>query len=323
MTTAKEELRVSAAPYLWRGMSVSKRMNLIFVALMFPAAAAIYYYGYRALFIMLTSVVSAVVTEYLVKKLRGKPFVLDGYAQVIGLLFALTLPPTVDLWIVAIGTIFAVGVVKEAFGGLGYHVFHPALAARAALAASFATMSVWIRPTGFSGDLIIAEAPLGESFVWSFRFGARMALYRDMLLGNVAGNIGETSVILILLGAIILLVFRLIDWRLPAVYLGTVVVLSLAFGADPAFQLLAGGLMLGAFFIAPDTVTSPVTHNGRIIFAVGCGLMTVIIRLFGTLPEGVYYAILFMNAVTPLIDRYVKVRPLGLPRKAVKKSATA
>ncbi len=322
MTTVEREFQVSAAPYLWRGLSIRKIMFFTLLALLFPTAAGIYFYGYRAIWVIVTSMTAAVLTEYLCKKLRGRAFVMDGSSLVIGLLLALTLPPTLDLWMVALGAIFAVAVVRETFGGLGQNIFSPAMGARAFLAISFTKeMSTWIKPMGFAAEMVITEPPLGERFVWSWRWAARLALYKDMFLGNIAGDLGETSVLLILIGAIILLVFKLIDWRIPVTYLVTVALFSLIVGADPIFQLLAGGLMLGAFFIATDTVTSPITHKGRIIFTVGCGLVTVIIRLFGSLPEGVYYSILFMNAVTPLIDRFTKVRPLGL-RKAVKSAAT-
>lgn len=321
MTTAEMALPVSAAPYLRQGLSVRKIMFYTLLALMFPAAAAVYFYGYRAILVMVTSMVTAVLTEYLVKKLRGREFIMDGSALVTGLLFALTLPPTIDLWIAVLGVVFAIAIVKEAFGGLGYYIFSPAMGARAFLAASFAKeMSTWIKPMGFAAERIITDIPLSEDFVWSWRLAARLALYKDMLFGNVAGNLGETSILLILIGAFILLAFKLIDWRIPVAYIGTVALLSLALGEDPVFQVLAGGLMLGVFFIATDPVTSPITHKGRIIFAVGCGLVTMVIRRFGTLPEGVYYGILFMNALTPLIDRFVKVKPLGF-RKAVKSAA--
>jgi electron transport complex protein RnfD len=181
-------------------------------------------------------------------------------------------------------------------------------------------MTTWIKPMGFAIDTIITTTPLDGNFVWSWRWAARLALYKDMFLGNTAGSIGTTSALLILIAGGILLTLKIIDWRVPLAYVGTVAVLSLAMGVDPILQMLAGGLMLGAFFMATDPVTSPITHRGRIIFAVGCGVLTIIIRLFGGMPEGVFYAILFMNAVTPLIDRYVKVRPFGFQK--VVQSAT-
>jgi electron transport complex protein RnfD len=288
-------------------------MFLTLLALLFPAAGAVYLYGSRAILIITTSVAIAVLTEYLAKKLRGREFVMDGSALVTGLLFALILPPTVNLWMVTLGSIFAIAIVKEAFGGLGYYIFSPALSARAFLSLSFKTeMTTWIKPTGFGAARVITDFPLGQQLGWSLKLAERLPLYKGLFLGNVAGSIGETSIILILIGGAILLALKLIDWRIPLVYLVTVAILSLAVGLDPIFQLLAGGLMLSAFFAATDPVTSPITHRGRLIFALGCGLITVIIRRFGEVPEGTYYAIMFMNAFTPFIDRFVRVRPLGL-----------
>ena len=320
--TPQMEFQVSPSPHLWQGRSISKIMYLTLLALLFPTAAAIYFFGYRALLVILVSVSFAVLTEALVKKLRGRPFVMDGSALITGLLLALVLPPTIPLWMVAVGSVFSIAIVKEAFGGLGHNIFNPVLGARAFLTACFPVeMTTWIRPLGFVVDAVTTATPLNENFIWSWRWSARLALYRDMFLGNdMAGSLGETSVLLILAGGIILLMFKIIDWRVPLAYVGTVAVLSLVMGADPILQMLAGGLMLGASFMATDPVTSPITHRGRIIFAVGCGVLTIIIRRFGGMADGVYYPILFMNAVTPLIDRYVKVKPYGFQK--VVESAT-
>lgn len=319
--TPEMEFKVSPSPHLWRGRSTSKIMYLTLLALLLPTATGIYFFGYRALLVILVSVSFAVLTEVLVKKLRGRPFVMDGSAIITGLLLALVLPPTIPLWMVAVGSVFSIAIVKEAFGGLGHNIFNPVLGGRAFLTACFSVeMTTWIKPMGFAADAIITTTPLDENFVWSWRWAARLDLYKDMFLGDTAGSIGTTSALLILIGGGILLALKLIDWRVPLAFVGTVAVLSLVMGADPILQMLAGGLMLGAFFMATDPVTSPITHRGRIIFAVGCGVLTIIIRRFGGMPEGVYYAILFMNAVTPLIDRYVKVRPFGFQK--VVKSAT-
>jgi electron transport complex protein RnfD len=182
-------------------------------------------------------------------------------------------------------------------------------------------MTTWIKPTGFVADTITTATPLSESFVWSWRWAARLSLYQNMFLGNDrAGSLGETSALLILAGGIILLVFKIIDWRIPLAYFGVVALLSWVMGRDVILQILSGGLLLGAIFMATDYVTSPITRRGRIIFGIGCGILTVIIRNFASAPEGVCYSILFMNAVTPLIDRYVKVKPLGF-QKVVKSEA--
>ncbi|GAH62397.1 unnamed protein product, partial [marine sediment metagenome] len=207
-----------------------------------------------------------------------------------------------------------IAIVKEAFGGLGHNIFNPALGGRAFMAACFSVkMTTWVSPTGFGADAVTTATPLNSSsFIWE---GDKLSLYRDLFLGNTGGSIGETSALLILLGGILLLALGIINWRIPVAYIGTVALLTLAFGQDAVLHVLAGGLMLAAFFMATDYVTSPITARGKIIFGIGAGILTVVIRRFGGLPEGVCYSILFMNAITPLIDRYVKVRPYGLVKK--------
>ena len=174
-------------------------------------------------------------------------------------------------------------------------------------------MTTWKAPMGFGADAVTTATPLGGVSEWQ-QFDP--SAYQAMFFGNIAGSIGETSVLLILVGGILLLALGIISWRIPVAYIGTVALLTLAFGQDAIFLVLAGGLMLGAFFMATDYVTSPITARGKIIFGIGAGILTVVIRRFGGLPEGVCYSILFMNAITPLIDRYVKVRPYGLVKKA-------
>ncbi len=311
--TLERKFLASPGPHLWKGLSVSKIMYIVVLALAFPAAAGIYFFGYRALLVMVVSVVAAVLTEYGIKRLRKKAFVMDGSAVITGLLLALVLPPTIPLWMAAIGSVFAIAIVKEAFGGLGYNIFNPALGGRAFMTASFsAEMTTWVLPMGFAGDAVTSATPLSERFIWE---ADKLSLYQDLLLGNTGGSIGETSALLILIGGLILIALRIIDWRIPLVYIGTVALFSLILGQDAIFHILAGGLLLGAFFMATDYVTSPLTHRGRIIFGLGAGILTVVIRRFGGLPEGVAFSILLMNAVTPLIDRYVKVRPYGLVKK--------
>lgn len=301
---------VSPGPHLWKGLSVSKIMYLVVIALMFPTGAAVYFFGYRALSVIGVSVATAVATEYICKRLRNRAFVMDGSAVVTGILLGLILPPTMPLWMVAIGSIFAISIVKEAFGGLGHNIFNPALGARAFMSASFSMqMTTWVLPMGFGADAVTSATPLSGASDWQ-QFDP--SAYQAMFLGNTTGSIGETSALLILIGGILLLALGIINWRIPAVYIGMVALMAVALGQDPLFHILAGGLMLGAFFMATDYVTSPLTNKGKIIFSVALGAMTVMIRQFGGMPEGVCYSILFMNAITPLIDRYTKVRPYGL-----------
>ena len=310
---------VSPGPHLWKGLSVSKIMYRVVYALMLPTGAAIYFFGYRAISVIGVSVGTCLLTEYGCKKIRGQPFVMDGSAVVTGILFGLILPPTIPLWMVAIGAIFSISIVKEAFGGLGHNIFNPALGGRAFMSISFpAQMTTWVLPMGFGADAVTSATPLSDSFVWP---ADRLSLYQAMFFGNRAGSLGETSALLILIGGGLLLGLGIINWRIPGIYIGMVALISFALGEDPLFHILAGGLMLGAFFMATDYVTSPLTNRGRIVFSVGLGAMTVIIRRFGGMPEGVCFSILFMNALTPLIDRYIKVKPYGLVKKKVESAS--
>ena len=312
-TAHERKFLISPGPHLWKGLSVSQIMYLVVLALLFPAGAGVYFFGYRALSVIGVSVGTAILTEYLCKKLRGQAFIMDGSAIVTGLLLALILPPTISLWMVALGSIFAIAIVKEAFGGLGHNIFNPALAARAFMSVSFSIqMTAWVLPMGFGADAITTATPLSESFVWQ---ADKIPLYQAMFLGNTAGSIGETSALFILIGGGFLLARGIINWRIPAIYIGMVALMALGFGEDPLFHILAGGLMLGAFFMATDYVTSPLTNHGKIVFSVALGVLTMLIRHFGGMPEGVCYSILFMNAITPLIDRFIKVRPYGLVKK--------
>lgn len=316
------EVVVSASPHLRTGLSAERIMWLVVTALIPAAAAGVYFFGWQALKIILVSVVTAVVTEALTRLLLKRPITIgDGSAAVTGLLLALTLPPTVPWWIPAAGSAFAIVLGKQIYGGLGYNPFNPALVGRAFLLASWpALMMNWVWP---DGSLAWAAGPTAEALgvsvdavagataleLWGD--GITKIPYLQMYLGNIAGSIGETSALAILLGGLFLLVNKIIDWRIPVGYLGSVALLAYLMGEDPLFQLLAGGLMLGAFFMATDYVTTPVTPRGRLIFGVGCGLLTMLIRKYGGPPEGVCYAILLMNIATPLIDRWTVPKRFG------------
>jgi len=309
----EKRMLITHAPHIWKGFSISKIMYIVVAALLFPAAAAIYFFGYYSMILIAVSIAVAVLTEFIIKKLRHKQFVMDGSAVITGLLFALILPPRLPIWMTIIGAVFSIAIVKEAFGGLGYNIFNPALAGRAFLSVCFPReMTTWVLPTYFNTDAVTGASPLGESFTYQFD---KIDMYKNLLFGNTAGSLGETSALLIIIGGIILLAFRIIDWRIPVLYLGTVALGSFLVGEDVIFQLLAGGLMIGAFFMATDYGTSPVTGNGRIIFGVGVGILTILFRNFGPMPEGVCFSILIMNALTPLIDKYIKPRPFGYQGK--------
>lgn len=331
----KLKLKVSPAPHVHGRKQTNKVMFLVIFALMFPAAGGVYFFGLYAGLVMLVSVLTAILTEYIAKALRKQEFIMDGSAIVTGLLFAMVLPPRVPMWMVVIGSAFAIAIVKEAFGGLGHNIFNPALAGRALLAISFAGILAgsWAMPltaadavTGANSwvvpDALSGATPLPEYFAELDATGnaTYSGSYADLFYGNVAGCIGETSAFLILIGGLILFIPGIIKRVIPIVYIGTVFALTFALGQDPVFHVLAGGLFLGAFFMATDYVTAPVTTKGQIIFAFGAGVLVVMIRIFGSMPEGVAFSILLMNAFTPLIDRYVRPKPYGFvpPEKPAK-----
>ena len=211
-----------------------------------------------------------------------------------GILLALVLPPTLPLWMAGVGAGVAIILVKGLFGGLGFNIFNPALAARAILLASWpVAMTTWVTPI----DAVTTASPLLLA-----KMTQAVPDYLNLFLGNRAGSLGETSILAILIGAGILYWRRIIDWPAPTAYIGTVALLTFLLGRDPLFHVLSGGLLLGAFFMATDYITAPVTTPGRFIFGLGCGIITVLIRLYGGFPEGVNYSILFMNMLTPLID---------------------
>ena len=245
--------------------------------------------------------------------IRASRFSISLAAFITGLLLALVLPVTVPLWIPVLGSIFAIAIAKFAFGGLGFNIFNPALAGRAFIIASWpALVSKYITPDGITSatPLTVLKIQGQQALTQTFP-----NLYQKLFVGNIAGAIGETSALALLFGAGFLFYKKIIDWRIPSLYIGTVFVLSFIFGYNPIFSILAGGLLIGAFFMATDPVTSPTTKNGRLIFGFGCGFLTVIIRGFSGLPEGVMYSILLMNALTPLIDRYTIPKPFGTFKK--------
>jgi electron transport complex protein RnfD len=288
------------APHIHCGQSVSGVMLTVLVSLLPASVASVLLFGWGAAQVIVACVVGAVAGEAVCLRLRGKPVqVSDLSAVVTGLLLALTLPPASPIWVSLLGGFIAIALGKQVFGGLGANPFNPALVARVFLVISFPDlMTRWIAPF----DAASSATPLATS----------TSLGQDglrYLLGTHAGCLGETSAVALLLGGLYLLIRGIIDWRVPASILGTVAVVSLFVGADPLFQLLSGGLLLGAFFMATDWVTSPYTRRGRLFFGVGTGLLTMIIRLWGSYPEGVSFAILFMNAVTPLINLVSRPKP--------------
>ncbi len=317
---AENKIIVASTPFLRNGETAHCLMFDVVLAALPAALYAVYYFGARVLAIMLTGMLAAALAEAVVQIVfrcrnfnyrdfffsfftREEITVMDGSAVVTGLLLALTLPPTVPLWIPVVGAVFGVVVAKHLFGGLGYTIFNPALAGRAFLLAAWpGLMTQWHYPAaqGIAGavDAISSATPLAARAISS----EALPLIK-LVLGSVNGSLGETSVVALLIGAAYLLYKRTITWHAPAGMLGTMAVLCLVLGHDPLFHLCAGGAMLGAFFMATDPVTSPVAPAGRIIFGCGAGVITMVIRLYGAYPEGVCYALLIMNSLAPLIDR--------------------
>jgi len=312
-------------------------MRTVVLALLPCVIAAAVFFGMRALVVVGVCVASAVGSEWVFLRLRRRPAPISDFSAVItGMLVALTLPPSIPLWTAAMGSAVAIMLGKQIFGGLGYNVFNPALVGRAFLAAAFPVyMTTWSAPAlrlRWMADAITGATPLA-AVKWPAE-GAAVAdvvtgaLRLDLILGRCGGCLGETSVIAILLGCLLLLATRCMDWRIPAGYLGTVLVLTGALWvadpsryADPLFHLTAGGLLFGAVFMATDMVTSPVSSRAVWTYSCGMGLLLVVIRTWGGLPEGVMYSILLMNATVPLLDRYMRPRWLGEPSRSARKEA--
>ncbi len=310
---------VSPAPHIKDVISTEKAMKMVFLALLPATLFSFWNFGFRAFSLVLVSIAACVLTEYIIQKaLKKKVTVNDGSAALTGLLLALTVTPELPVWMIVIGAVVSIGLGKHIFGGLGHNPFNPALIGRAFLLASWpVAMTTWSWPAkalNWAGDKVDAVA--GATVLNLDKMGALQSLqlevpYLNLLWGNISGSLGETSAILLLLGGLFLISKGIIDWRVPSAYFGTVIVLSFVFQKDPVIHLLAGGLFLGAFFMATDWVTSPVTKKGRIYFGVGCGILTMLIRIFGSYPEGVCYSILIMNAFTPLLDRLTQPRRFG------------
>jgi len=326
-----ETFTVSASPHVKDPLDTSKVMGIVCLSLLPTAIASVYLFGLNSLFVIVSSVIACELTELGCNLLFKKPLtIMDGSAAVTGMLLAFVLPPTTPYWMVIIGGVLAIFVVKQLFGGLGYNIFNPALTARAILLASWpAAMTTWVKPVKsfFAVDTVTSASVLGVLKEAQRSGGVSEAVtsvsegvysYLDLFLGTVPGSLGETCKITLLIGAAILLNAKIIDWRIPCTYIGTVAVLSPFFGRDALAAVLSGGLILGAFFMATDWVTTPTTKGGKLLFGVCCGILTSLIRSWGGFPEGVCYSILFMNSLTPMIDKYVQPRVFGVKRKSVK-----
>ena len=313
---------VSVSPHIRSEVTISAIMYSVLLALVPASLAGVYFFGFPALKIMLLGIIGAVAAEAIIQPLLGQKIsVRDGSAAVTGLLLALTLPPTIPWYMVLVGSAIAIILGKSIYGGLGNNPFNPALIGRVVLLISWPVqLTRWQNPTYLFSktiDAVTAATPLGILKSEGLAGIANVRLL-DLLLGNRSGCIGEIAILAILLGFGFLLWKGYVTWHIPISCIATVFLVSGIFWlinpnqyANPAFHLLSGGLILGACFMATDMVTSPMTSKGMIIFGMGIGLITIIIRLFGGYPEGVSFAILLMNAGCPLIDRYTKPKAFG------------
>jgi len=322
-------LLVSVSPHLKSDLTVARIMWSVVACLIPPLILSIFVFGFQTLIITLVSVISCVATEAIAQKLLGRPVtVKDGSAVITGVLLAYVIPPGVPLWMPVFGGVMAIFVTKIIMGGLGFNIFNPALIGRAFLVATYpvAMTTAWRSPirdwaifkhTGPAVDAVSSATPLyvlkhyGMAAMLE-QFGSRATVYKDFFLGTMPGCIGETSALLLLLGGLYLIFKGYIRWHIPVSVIVSTGVLTWIFGGerlftgDPIIAVLSGGLMLGAFFMATDYVTSPNQRAGQVVFGIGVGALTVLIRLKGGYPEGVCYAILLMNPLTPAIDQLFK-----------------
>lgn len=322
LTNVNEKLIVTESPHVRGANSTSKVMLDVIIALIPAVIAGTVFFGIRALALCSICVIVAVLAEWLWCKILKKSSTIGDFsAAVTGLLLALNLPVSMPFWMAAIGCVFAIIIVKQFFGGIGHNFMNPALAARAFLLTSWAqAMTTWTAPS--LTDAVTSATPL--ALIKEGRMG-ELPGYMDMFLGNIGGCIGEVSTLAILIGAAYLLFKKVISLRIPASYILTTAAITFIFGKDGWFtgdalmHVLSGGLMLGAFFMATDYVTTPYTKSGQIIFGIGCGVITAVIRLYGGYPEGVSYSILLMNVAAPLIDKITVPKRFGeVKEKTVK-----
>lgn len=303
---------ISSSPHIRDSITTTQIMRLVFIALIPAAIWGIYSFGLQVLLILITSIVTSILSELIYQLLtKQKVTIKDGSAALTGLLLGLIVSPTTPLWMIVIGASSAIIIAKQLFGGLGSNFINPALFGRAVIFLSWTgVLNKWIKPQYDFLKYITSATPYITSAtpLDLFRSGKLQistSLYKDLFFGNIGGSIGETSKILLLLGIVFLILIRrdIIDLKIPFTIILTVGIMALLFKQDPIFHILSGGLIIGAFYMATDYVTSPVTNLGKIIYAIGIGALTIIIRNFGIYPEGVSFAILSMNVVTPFLDQ--------------------
>lgn len=319
-------LTVSGSPHIHDSQSVKKIMYGVVIAMLPAMLASFWFFGMGAIQVTLVAILATLLFEYLIQRflLKGPITIFDGSALITGILLAFNLPANLPIWIVIIGALVSVGVGKMSFGGLGKNPFNPALVGRVFLLISFPVqMTSWPSPIGVT-DAITGPTPLGilkEGLAKGESMSVLMAQvpdYFQLALGHMGGSLGEVSAILLLLGGLFMVVRRIISWHIPVAFMGSAVLFSSilwlvdpSLYANPLFHLLTGGLILGAVFMATDMVTSPMTKAGMLVFGIGGGVLTILIRVFGAYPEGVSFAILIMNALVPLINKGFSPKRFG------------
>ena len=332
---SEQPIIVSASPHVHSERTARKLMYDVVFALVPAFLVSLYVFGISAMIVTAAAVISCLLFEYLIQKylLKTEVTIGDGSALITGILLAFNLPAGIPVWMVVIGSLIAIGVAKLSFGGLGFNIFNPALVGRVFLLVSFPVqMTLW--PTAVENNTTMVDAVTGATTLGLIKegvqFGETMTTLRtqipssmDMLLGITGGSLGEMSALALIIGGCFLIIRKVITWHIPVTVLATIALMTGVFWwidpeqyANPLIHLLSGGAILGAFYMATDLVTSPVTKKGMVIFAVGIGVITVVIRLFGAYPEGISFAILIMNAFVPLINSYFKPRRFGSRIKA-------
>ncbi|MCX8083953.1 MAG: RnfABCDGE type electron transport complex subunit D [Calditerrivibrio sp.] len=322
-----DKLLVTFSPHIRDEMTTSKVMLHVVYALLPAIAVSIYFFGYFAVKTYLLTIFFTLIFEYIFLKLRKRAITLhDNSALVTGILLAMNLPPDSPWWLIAVGSFIAIVIGKQIYGGLGQNPFNPALVARVFLLISWpAQMTNWIKPVplhqSFFFDAVSTATPLGQAKAEIIANGKIIGNYNDVFNyagGYMAGSLGEVAAFAIVLGGLYLLYKRIISYHIPVFYLVGFLVIVVPYwlihpekSLNPLVHLTTGGLMLGVFFMATDMVTSPVTKKGQVIFGIGCGILTAVIRIFGSYPEGVSFAILIMNAFVPLIDYYLRPKSFG------------
>ncbi|MGE5942894.1 MAG: RnfABCDGE type electron transport complex subunit D [Flavobacteriales bacterium] len=326
---------VSASPHVHSDRTSKKLMYDVVIALIPAFLVSVYVFGISALIVTSVAIISCIVFEYVIQKylLKTEVTITDGSALITGILLAFNLPSNLPIWMIIIGSLVAIGVAKLSFGGLGFNIFNPALVGRVFLLISFPVqMTSW--STAFVNNTSVVDAVTGATSLGIIKEGlnmgetmteisARIPSFIDMLFGFTSGSLGEMSALALILGGLYLILRKVISWHIPVTLLATIFLMTAVFWvanpehyANPLIHLLTGGAILGAFFMATDLVTSPMTKKGMVIFAIGIGIITVVIRLFGAYPEGISFAILIMNAFVPLINKFFKPRRFGAKIKS-------